>query len=244
MTRLALAFTAALLSTGPAMAQSGLSGDLDNLDPKIWVDPNGCHHWLMDDGVEGYLTARLNRDGTPVCPGMTEANWPAAQNNAAPFTQEVALWTDRFGCQQWVADHGMPGFMSSRLDRQGRPVCPGKQAGTEPQRSISLGADALFDTDKSDLKPESVAELNDFGAKARALGKTQILVEGHTDSRGTDAYNQALSERRAAAVAAYLEQNYGLQARTRGYGETSPVAPNDTQAGRQANRRVDIILQD
>ncbi|MFK7945496.1 MAG: OmpA family protein [Paracoccaceae bacterium] len=160
------------------------------------------------------------------------------------FTQEAVLWTDRLGCQHWIADHGGPGFLSARLDRQGRPVCPGQQAPTEQPRSITLDADALFDTNKSDLRPEAIAELNDFGTKARQLGKTRIRVEGHTDSRASDAYNQALSERRAESVANYLGRNFGINAETRGYGETSPVAPNSTAEGRQANRRVDIILLD
>ena len=240
MLRLATAF---ILAASAVNAQ-GLSGDLDNLDPKIWVDPNGCQHWILDDGVEGYLTPRLNRDGTPQCPGVTQASFPNAQNNAPRFSQEVTLWTDRLGCQHWIADHGGPGYLSARLDLQGRPVCPGKQAPSEQPRAITLGADALFDTNKAELRPEAVAELNEFGAKARELGKKRIRVEGHTDSRASDAYNQDLSERRATSVANYLAQNYGLDVATRGFGESSPVAPNSTKEGRQRNRRVDIILLD
>ncbi|MEM1297666.1 MAG: OmpA family protein [Pseudomonadota bacterium] len=241
--RLTLLCAVAILWSGPALSQA-LTGDLDNLEPKLWVDPNGCQHWILDDGVEGYLTPRLNRDGTPKCPGVTQASWPAAQNNAPRFTQEATLWTDRLGCQHWVADHGGPGYLSARLDPQGRPICPGKQAPAGEQRSVTLGADALFDTNESDLRPEAVAELEAFGTKARALGKKRIRVEGHTDSRASDAYNQALSERRAKSVATYLAQNFGLEADTRGYGEGSPVASNATAEGRQANRRVDIILLD
>ncbi|MEL7471403.1 MAG: OmpA family protein [Pseudomonadota bacterium] len=237
MTRLSHAvFLAAAVASGPALAQT-LTGDLDNLDPMIWIDPNGCHHWMMDDGVEGYLTPRLNRDGTPRCPGVTPATYPNAQNTTQRFEQEATLWTDRLGCQHWISDHGSAGFLSARLDRQGRPVCPGKQ----PQ-SVSLDADALFDTNKSDLRPEAVAELNEFGTMAQRLGKTRVRVEGHTDGRGSDAYNQTLSERRATSVAAYLSQNFGINSETKGFGETSPVASNDTAAGRQANRRVDITI--
>lgn len=238
MTRLApaLALITAVVG-GPAMAQ--MSGDLDNLEPQIWTDPNGCHHWYLDDGVEGYLTPRLNPDGTPVCPGVRAASYPRAQDNMPSYTLEAALWTDRLGCQHWVADRGAVGFLSARLDPQGRPVCPGKQAQT-----ITLDADALFDTDKSALRPAAIAELNEFGERMQRLGKSRVRIEGHTDSRGTETYNQALSERRAASVAAYLQQNFGVAAVTRGFGENSPVATNDTVAGRQANRRVDITLLD
>ncbi|MEM7743159.1 MAG: OmpA family protein [Pseudomonadota bacterium] len=238
MTRLApaLALVAATLG-GPAAAQ--LPGDLSNLAPQLWTDPNGCQHWFMDDGVEGYLSPRLNRDGTPVCPGVTAASYPRAQDNLPSYTITAALWTDRLGCQHWVADRGIAGFLSARLDSEGRPVCPGKQSQT-----ITLDADALFDTDKSDLRPEAIAQLNEFGQKMQRLGKSRVRIEGHTDSRGTETYNQALSERRAASVAAYLEQNFNITADTRGFGENSPVATNDTAAGRQANRRVDITLLD
>lgn len=119
-----LAATIALLA-GTAGAEA-LSGDLDNLSPQIWVDPNGCQHWLLDDGVEGYLTARRNRDGTPVCPGVTPATWPNAAASAPRFQQEAVVWTDRNGCQYWIADHGGAGFLTQRLSRDGRPVCPGR----------------------------------------------------------------------------------------------------------------------
>ncbi len=133
--------------------------------------------------------------------------------------------------------------MSQRLDRQGRPVCPGA-AQPAPAQTFTLNADALFDTDKAILRPEAVAELNDFGAKARELGKNLIYVVGHTDSRASDAYNLALSERRARAVATYLQQNFGLTPQIAGRGESEPVATNDTAEGRQANRRVEITLLD
>jgi outer membrane protein OmpA-like peptidoglycan-associated protein len=71
-----------------------------------------------------------------------------------------------------------------------------------------------------------------------------IQINGHTDSRGTDAYNQELSERRARAVVDYLVQN-GIdpgRATSRGFGSTRPVADNQTEAGRQLNRRVEFVV--
>ena len=78
----------------------------------------------------------------------------------------------------------------------------------------------------------------------RSYPKTYIDVLGHTDSDGTDAYNQALSERRASSVASYLVSRGVQSARiaTRGYGETQPIASNATAEGKAANRRVEIKI--
>lgn len=215
------------------------SKKLDNLAAATWTDPNGCQHWVIDDGVEGYLTPRLGRDGRPVCPRVTSVG-----NAGVPrVTLNVTTWTDPNGCQHWATDGGGEGFMSPRLHRDGRPVCPGAKQPAPPQ-TITLAADALFDTDKSNLRPRAIAELDDFGTKMRQLGKKRVYVVGHTDSRASDAYNQALSERRARAVAAYLEKNFGIVSQTEGRGESEPVAGNDTRDGRQANRRVEITLLD
>ena len=215
------------------------SKPLSDLRANGWVDPNGCEHWVIDDGVEGYLTPRRNRDGTPVCPKAGSAPGTAG---ITEVTFEAIAWTDPNGCQHWASDHGVKGFMSERLARDGTPVCPGK---VKPlPEVITLGADALFDTNKSDLRPEAIAELDDFGSKMNKLKKTRLRITGHTDSRGSEPYNQGLSERRAASVAAYLAQNFGLQSETGGLGESSPVAENTTTAGRQANRRVEITILD
>lgn len=216
------------------------SKKLTDLQAAVWTDPNGCQHWLISDGAEGYLTPRLGRDGRPACPGITQVK---GTDGLDRYEQDVTLWTDPNGCQHWVSDHGAGGYMSQRLDRQGRPVCPGAQQAV-PAQTITLGADALFDTDKSDLKPQAIAELNAFGEKAQRLGKRRLFIQGHTDSRASDGYNQALSERRARSVAAYLQQNFGLVSQTEGRGESDPVASNETSEGRQANRRVEITVLD
>ena len=168
-------------------------------------------------------------------------NWPDSHKLS---DMKATIWTDPNGCQHWVIDDGVEGYMSPRLDKAtGRPVCPGRQPAA-PAQTITLGADALFDTDKAALRAEAVAELNDFGAKAKRLGKRRIFIQGHTDSRASDAYNLALSKRRARAVADYLQKNYGLVAQIEGRGEADPVASNATDEGRQANRRVEITVLD
>jgi len=112
--------------------------------------------------------------------------------------------------------------------------------------TVTLGAHALFNHDKSSLRPEGIRELNDLAAKLRSFSSVQgINVVGHTDSDGADAYNQGLSERRAASVKAYLVQQ-GISSSaisTSGRGESSPATSNATPEGRQQNRRVEIGIR-
>ncbi len=107
---------------------------------------------------------------------------------------------------------------------------------------VSFAADALFDFNKSVLKPEGKAKLDDLASKMGSINLEVIIAVGHTDSVGSDAYNQKLSIRRAESVKAYLV-NKGIEANrvyTEGKGEKVPVADNKTDAGRAKNRRVEI----
>ncbi len=107
---------------------------------------------------------------------------------------------------------------------------------------VSFSADAFFDFDKAVLKPEGKAKLDDLSSKLGSINLEVIIAVGHTDSVGTDDYNQKLSIRRAEAVKAYL-QGKGIEANriyTEGKGEKQPVADNKTAAGRAQNRRVEI----
>ena len=102
----------------------------------------------------------------------------------------------------------------------------------------------LFDVNSATLNAEGENVMtNLFSALAEYKGITSISVTGHTDSTGTEAYNQALSEQRAATVAAEIATQYpGAQIDVQGEGENNPVASNDTAEGRQENRRVDIDI--
>ncbi|NDU92458.1 MAG: OmpA family protein [Ferrovum sp.] len=133
------------------------------------------------------------------------------------------------------------------------PPAPAPIAQAEPAPApvvrapdITLSADALFDFDKSVLKPEGKAaidsELKRTKFEGGAIGVASVKVVGNTDSIGTKAYNQKLSERRANAVKAYLVSK-GVPAakiHTEGHGELDPVASNKTKEGRAKNRRADI----
>ncbi|AGX87012.1 outer membrane protein OmpA [Candidatus Symbiobacter mobilis] len=107
---------------------------------------------------------------------------------------------------------------------------------------VTYSADAFFDFDKAVLKAEGKSKLDDLAAKVKGVSVDVILAVGHTDAIGTDAYNQGLSERRAAAVRNYLVSK-GIDAarvKAEGMGETKPVADNKTRDGRAQNRRVEV----
>lgn len=113
--------------------------------------------------------------------------------------------------------------------------------------TITLDADVFFDFDADALRPDAQAALADVAARVRDDGAPAIHVAGHTDSVGDPAYNQGLSERRAAAVEAFLATALGaVEITTEGLGATQPVAPNETEdgqdfpEGRALNRRVEI----
>jgi len=109
---------------------------------------------------------------------------------------------------------------------------------------VTFESGILFDVDKSALRPVAKDNLTNLAEILRKYDDTNILIEGHTDSDGSEEYNQTLSERRASSVAAYLSmQNVDSRRMTTiGYGELQPVAENTTAQGKQANRRVEVAI--
>ena len=110
--------------------------------------------------------------------------------------------------------------------------------------TLNMPGNVTFKTDSSDLNGNFFSVLDSVGLVLKEYEKTIIEVAGHTDNTGEDAYNQALSERRARTVAQYLTSKGVMDQRiiTIGAGETRPVANNSTPEGRQANRRVELTL--
>lgn len=109
---------------------------------------------------------------------------------------------------------------------------------------ITFDSGLLFEHDSYALRPATKTNLVELGKTLKKYDDTNILIEGHTDSTGEDAYNQTLSEERAVQVRDYLTGQGVKDGRiiTKGYGELQPLGLNDSDAGRQANRRVEVAI--
>ncbi len=122
------------------------------------------------------------------------------------------------------------------------PPAPPPPPPAPVSEKVTYAADAFFDVAKWALKPEAKAKLDDLVSKTQAINLEVIIAVGHTDSDGSDAYNQKLSEHRAESVKQYLVSK-GMEANrvyTEGKGEKQPVADNKTKEGKAKNRRVEI----
>ena len=109
---------------------------------------------------------------------------------------------------------------------------------------VTFDSGLLFDFDSDQLRAESKKNLDNLASSLSNFGDSKLLLVGHTDAQGTDAYNQDLSRRRALSVASYLESRSVSPARVEvsGRGETEPIASNDTELGRAQNRRVEVAI--
>ncbi len=167
-----------------------------------------------------------------------------SENKQDEFPQEMAAAVCSYNC--WIeqqAENRQPldiaacrgTFMSAMETIEGQPE-------VIVAETIVLSSDVLFDFDRSNIKPEFEAELNEIAQLLVENSNERALVWGFTDSVGTEEYNQGLSERRAQSVADYLEGQGVTTDRmvVQGFGETRPVASNDTAEGRALNRRVEI----
>ena len=139
-------------------------------------------------------------------------------------------------------------YIGSYMDKQAAEMQRDLE-GAEIQRigeaiKITFDSGILFDFDKSDLRPVSETNLAKLAVILNKYPDTNILIEGHTDDTGSDAYNMTLSKERSQSVASYLGAHEVLSARfsITGYGEEQPIVTNDTPEGRQKNRRVDIAV--
>ena len=133
----------------------------------------------------------------------------------------------------WAADGGIEGYMEGRVNPEnGMPVC------LDVNTCAVMNSDVLFATDRHHITPAGRRALEDF---FRSAGAFAYAIYGHTDSRASDEYNIRLSQRRAATVAGVARSVGARVAREIGYGERQPVAPNNSAANMQLNRRVEIV---
>ena len=152
--------SALVLSITLAVPQIASAQQGERYVPGIWIDPDGCEHWVMDDGAEGFMSPHLRRNGTPVCHKVS--------------------------------------------------------------RCAIVPTDTMFATGSAAIAPGGVDSLRNFFAANPVNG---FVIEGHTDSRASDASNMALSERRARAVAEVARQAGARVYSVRGFGESRGPDP-------------------
>jgi OmpA-OmpF porin, OOP family len=218
-----LKLVAALFATA-AMAGSALAAG-SNAASDNWRSGHGNLQWKNGDGTLCWrdatwtpATAAKGCDGAIVAPAPAPAARPATP--AAP-----------------AARPGTPApAPAAAAPRPSAPPAP--PAATK----VTYAADAFFDVNKSVVKPEGKAKMDDLVGKIKGINLEVIIAVGHTDSDGGDAANQKLSVARAEAVKAYLVSK-GIEKNrvyTEGKGEKQPVADNKTKEGKAKNRRVEI----
>ena len=163
---------------------------------------------------------------------QTVDNWTNPFENVWMNGTNELCWRDNF----WTPETGIAGC-------DGVPVADAPVVAPTATKVV-LNADTFFDFDKDTLKPEGRQVLDQVASQVGTVNLETLIATGHTDSIGSEQYNQGLSQRRANSVKAYLV-NKGVPADriyTEGKGETSPVASNSTREGRAQNRRVEIEI--
>jgi OOP family OmpA-OmpF porin len=182
-----------------------------------------------------------------VTPNLTDSQGaPVKDGQGACVVTSGVVHPDCAGAKPAAPAKPAPAPSPARPAQPAKPTAPSANpAPASVKQAVVIQADALFDFDKSVLRPDGRKSIDDALAKLRGVDVEMVIATGHTDSVGSDAYNQKLSERRAAAVKDYLVSK-GIPAAkitTIGKGESQPVATNKTAEGRQKNRRVDIELK-
>jgi len=139
------------------------------------------------------------------------------------------------------------GIIGKKMDKQAEEIS--SIPGAEVKRvgegiNVTFDSGVLFGYDKSELTQEAVTKLNELSGILNKYPDTYVLVEGHTDSKGSETYNMDLSKRRAKAVAAYLRENNVMESRIRtaAYGESQPKFNNDSEENMAKNRRVEFAI--
>jgi|GEM_PF-115764 len=183
------------------------------------VDATGCQ---LDSDGDGVV------DGDDQCPDT-----PAG---AAVNAQGCALDTD---------GDGVPDYRDECPDTERGAKVDDKGCYVTLEEQVTIDMNIEFETNKADIRPDQVSEINRAIKFLREYPTAQAVIEGHTDSSGAASYNQDLSEKRAKAVYDYMIGTAGIKADRlswAGFGETRPIADNNTAAGKQRNRRVSAVV--
>jgi len=196
-----------------------------------FADPETRRRALMRTG--SFL--RRGVASAVACAGLIIGSMAAAQEAQVTGKIEWGVWVDADGCQHWWADGGTEGYMVPRRDpKTGKPVC------LKQVSCLAESTDAYFATASATLTSDGRRKLETFFSTSESFS---YAIAGHTDSRGADDYNQALSEARARAVADVARSVGAVVESVAGFGETQPVATNVTTAGMAKNRRVEVLCK-
>ncbi|MBU0809494.1 MAG: OmpA family protein [Gammaproteobacteria bacterium] len=210
--------------------------------------------------------APLNQGNWPLCSvlgGLTGAGLGAVESSAWAAGGAVAgAVVGTLICYAQDGDEDDDGVFDRRDRCPGTPPntpvhpngCPIKEYASTPVEpepievieAVRVELDVKFDFNKSDVKENSQADIKSLADFMKQYPQTTTTVEGHTDAIGSDAYNQGLSERRANAVRDVLVNQHGISSSrvsSVGYGESRPVADNDSESGRAINRRVEAEVE-
>lgn len=190
-------------------------------------------------------TAEADLAKRQVAAAKTKADWQAADLAAAKDKADLQAANLAAADAGLAAADAQAQRDQALIEQQERELKELNAQKTERGLVITLG-DVLFNTNKAQLNPGGMHNVQKLANFLNQYPQHKVLVEGHTDSTGSDSYNLELSDRRANAVrTALIDKGVSSdRVATHGYGEAYPVAGNDTATGRQLNRRVEIILSD
>ena len=218
----------------------GVTDDLDQCPgtPRgVKVDATGCPLDSDGDGVPDHKdkcpdTPRGVKVDATGCPLDSDGDGVPDYLDKCPKTPE-GVKVDATGCPLDSDGDGVPDYLDECPDTP-------KGATVDERGCWAFGGRVFFDTNKSEIKTDAIPLLAEAINIMKENPEMRVEIQGHTDSTGPDAYNQGLSERRANSIKEYLVSK-GIdsgQLEVRGYGESDPIASNETLEGRQKNRRV------
>ena len=226
--------------------RDGVPDYKDKCPYTLWevpVDENGCEYDSDNDTIPDYRDKCPNTpEGVIVddngCPLDADNDGVPNDIDKCPNTP-AGMEVDENGCPKDSDRDGVPDYMDK---------CPNTPEGYTVNKEGCFVAATLkiyFDFNSAKIKPQYYPEIEKFAKFLKKNPKIKVEIQGHTDSIGSDKYNLELSQRRAEAVRELLIRKYGINPNritAKGYGETKPIAPNNTPEGRAKNRRVEAVL--